>query len=1129
MLSVISAKLFETRPKIISTKNAEKIAKSEICNTFVLCTNIFLFSNNLHHVLQVSKKKSYDNVIWKEIPFFILDKNWLFLLGFFSIMLIPLMDAYAANPNLSVSAENSQFGNVFAGSMVIEVVIRDSNISDTDEGKGEPDVTINGKTLRMVQATDGNWYAYFANVDKAKIADATVGLAGKGLDFGEFCSRDTATSVFGISLSETDGFAIPRPNSVSGSTNGDSSFSQCTSSPTNTSNHNNVVRNAKSINTNSNIPVGQIGLDADAWPLIQLYSFDDVTIQYNPGGISQQVYLDYDEIQNISLELDRELYPKNSEVFLTLSDIQLNQDPTDEDSWTFKVDSSLSTFYQAYDNSGNNDANGGSGLVNLIPHLSNLGFEDNGKLFLNLGNVMELKTNNDQPNSSVSDGTDTFSTIVTLVEEGPNSGIFSSFDSGDQSVIGIKDDAPRGQTGQITYNEESVSVLTGFSTASVSFDDEPVLTIGNGNLLRPGTEYPVLLTDPDQNLNTGARDDLDVFRDSALIPTVTIGNPVTLENANGVEFHSTSPTITGGDDSNSSVPDSNSDILLIDTSNVSNASYEMISINLGISAPSLTSSLLDSSESGINGTNWINYDLRSLENDLGISDFSSTTFALAFGTRDSAQTVIADDGDVTSSQGFIQIDNDDVENIKTKTGSVFLIIDFDSSDTVTVSNESNKLPIVFDFFSFGLENNESINNSIYRFELEETQDNSSIFEGSFEYAVTNQLNILDSNFIQTIQTIDDEIKIIITDRLIDEEGISISYADLDSVGVTTTTTSKSDVSTNSGTVSTTSTTFRFGQPVTITLSDSDLNLKSDTVEIYQVINDPNSENVDTVGKDGEILLEIKLKDIRYKRCTVNGVEHGGLASTGFTLIETGPSTGVFTGVFKMPSQICDKTGSKLIYTSGGSLDVRYYDSRDAFGNANIFSLLDSKHSLSFYTPGKLSSEKITLPTSDSKEIVLTGSIENHKRGIPLSIELTTPDGTKQNFGASLSNSGGYRSIFTVNANTLPGTYFVYLSYNGKNIGTLSFDVVSQNVPDWVKNNARWWSSDNISDDEFIDGIEHLIDTEVISIDPSERSTTEQKIPDWVKNTAKWWADDQIPEGEFFKSIQYLVKKGIIRV
>ena len=161
----------------------------------------------------------------------------------------------------------------------------------------------------MVQASDGNWYAYFANVEKAKIADSTVGLAGQGLDFGVFCSRDTSSSVFGISISETDGIAVPQSAGLGSFTNGDSSFSSCTGSPTGSTNLNNVVRNAKSINTNSNVPSGQIGLDSNAWPLIQLYSFDDVIIQYNPGGPSQQVSLEYDEIQNISFSIDRDLYP----------------------------------------------------------------------------------------------------------------------------------------------------------------------------------------------------------------------------------------------------------------------------------------------------------------------------------------------------------------------------------------------------------------------------------------------------------------------------------------------------------------------------------------------------------------------------------------------------------------------------------------------------------------------------------------------------------------------------------------------------------------------------------------------------------------------------------------------------
>ena len=73
--------------------------------------------------------------------------------------LISNLEADASNSNLFVSAENPTFENRFAGSMVVEVIVNDPQIDDTGEGKGEPDVTINGKDLRMVQTTDGNWYA----------------------------------------------------------------------------------------------------------------------------------------------------------------------------------------------------------------------------------------------------------------------------------------------------------------------------------------------------------------------------------------------------------------------------------------------------------------------------------------------------------------------------------------------------------------------------------------------------------------------------------------------------------------------------------------------------------------------------------------------------------------------------------------------------------------------------------------------------------------------------------------------------------------------------------------------------------------------------------------------------------
>jgi tetratricopeptide (TPR) repeat protein len=38
-----------------------------------------------------------------------------------------------------------------------------------------------------------------------------------------------------------------------------------------------------------------------------------------------------------------------------------------------------------------------------------------------------------------------------------------------------------------------------------------------------------------------------------------------------------------------------------------------------------------------------------------------------------------------------------------------------------------------------------------------------------------------------------------------------------------------------------------------------------------------------------------------------------------------------------------------------------------------------------------------------------------------------------------------------------------------------------------------------------------------------------KVPEWIKNNAKWWADGQITEEDFIKGIEHLAKIGIIKV
>ena len=89
----------------------------------------------------------------------------------------------------------------------------------------------------------------------------------------------------------------------------------------------------------------------------------------------------------------------------------------------------------------------------------------------------------------------------------------------------------------------------------------------------------------------------------------------------------------------------------------------------------------------------------------------------------------------------------------------------------------------------------------------------------------------------------------------------------------------------------------------------------------------------------------------------------------------------------------------------------------------------------------------------------------------------------------------------------------------------------QKVPNWIKNNAKWWSEGLITDRDFLKGIEFLITEKIIFIPnlPEQATTQSNTVPEWIKNVAKWWADGLIDENEFLKGITFLVENKIITV
>ena len=93
------------------------------------------------------------------------------------------------------------------------------------------------------------------------------------------------------------------------------------------------------------------------------------------------------------------------------------------------------------------------------------------------------------------------------------------------------------------------------------------------------------------------------------------------------------------------------------------------------------------------------------------------------------------------------------------------------------------------------------------------------------------------------------------------------------------------------------------------------------------------------------------------------------------------------------------------------------------------------------------------------------------------------------------------------------------------------------IPGWVKNVADWWANGEISENEFLAGIEYLINNNIILLDfipcsiktESQTISSAKLVPDWVKNNAKWWSEDLIEDTDFVNGIEYLIKKQIISI
>jgi len=114
---------------------------------------------------------------------------------------------------------------------------------------------------------------------------------------------------------------------------------------------------------------------------------------------------------------------------------------------------------------------------------------------------------------------------------------------------------------------------------------------------------------------------------------------------------------------------------------------------------------------------------------------------------------------------------------------------------------------------------------------------------------------------------------------------------------------------------------------------------------------------------------------------------------------------------------------------------------------------------------------------------------------------------------------------------------LFFSLIGSGILVPNSSAQDAQIPGWVKNVAEWWASGDISEIEFLTGIEYLINNNIISIDfvpcndkiQSQTTSSSKSVPDWIKNNAIWWSENLIGDIDFINGLQYLIEHKIIKI
>ncbi len=121
-------------------------------------------------------------------------------------------------------------------------------------------------------------------------------------------------------------------------------------------------------------------------------------------------------------------------------------------------------------------------------------------------------------------------------------------------------------------------------------------------------------------------------------------------------------------------------------------------------------------------------------------------------------------------------------------------------------------------------------------------------------------------------------------------------------------------------------------------------------------------------------------------------------------------------------------------------------------------------------------------------VKIAGRTNEYRQTSPVSLIVIDPDGLRKEYTVPVLQSGAYSTPIPLSFSSSTGTYKVIAYHNGKELPESTFYVKRDSaIPFWIKNSARWFANGEITNADFIFGIQYLIDRGIITFEHIDAS------------------------------------------